>query len=243
VLLVVSDSEQIAQQLVDTTPKLIVNTTTISSIVKDGVISIDASIVLIDLDSNSDIKDSLKLITEFSTQTPPIPTLVLTQRNSFDDRVEVARAGGLGFLHKSMSSETILHYITQILQRVHKSEAKVMIVNNDLNLLNTIQNLFNPWGIKLKTLQDPRKFWDTLTEFLPDVLILGVKLPDIDGIELCQVVRNDPNFYSLPIIFIIDKSQAEISTLIYKKGASDCIIQPIKEAELITRIFNCVGVR
>ncbi|RUT00869.1 transcriptional regulator [Dulcicalothrix desertica PCC 7102] len=238
VLLVVSDDEQIAQQLVDATLRIIVNTATISSVVKSGVTSIDASVVLIDLDSDYDIKDSLKLIEEFSNRTPPIPTLVLTQRSSFNHRVEVARAGGRGFLNKLMSSEKILHYITQILQSVDMSEAKVMIVNNDLNVLNIIQKLLKPWGSKIKTLQDTCQFWDTLIEFLPDVLILGVKMPDIDGIELCQIVRNDPDFYSLPIMFIVDESQADISTLLYKKGADDCIIAPIKEAELITRILN-----
>ncbi|BAZ09002.1 multi-component transcriptional regulator [Calothrix sp. NIES-4071] len=237
VLLVVSDDEKIAQQLVDATG-IIVHTATFSSIIKNGVISINASIVLIDLDSDSGIRDSLKLVEEFSNRTPPVPTLVLTQRNSFNDRLEVAKAGGRGFLHKSMSSEQILHYVTQVLQSVHLSQAKVMIVNNDSSVLNTIQNLLIPWAIKVKTLQDPRQFWDTFTEFLPDVLILGVEMPYINGTELCSVVRNDPDFYSLPVMFITDDAQADISMRVFEKGADDCIILPIKETELITRIFN-----
>ncbi|BAZ09007.1 multi-component transcriptional regulator [Calothrix sp. NIES-4071] len=51
-------------------------------------------------------------------------------------------------------------------------------------------------------------------------------------------MRNDPGFYSLPVIFISDDPQADISTRVFEKGAEDCIIQPIKETELITRIFN-----
>ena len=239
VLLVVSDDEQIAQQLIEAANGIItVNIATISSIAKSGVISANADLVLIDLDSDYGIKDSLKLVTEFSNRTPPVPALVFTNSNNFDDRVEVARAGGRGFLHKSMSSEQILQHVNKVLQTVHMPEAKVMIVNNDSNVLNTIKNLLKPRGIKLKTLQDPRQFWDTLTEFLPDVLILGLKMPYIDGTELCQVVRNDPCFCSLPIIFVTDTSQVDISIQLFNKGADDCIIQPIKETELITRIFN-----
>jgi DNA-binding response OmpR family regulator len=238
VLLVVSDDELLAQQLVETaTGRIIVNTATRRSIVKSEVIFTEADVVLIDLDSDDNIKDSLQLVEEFSNRTQ-VPTLVLTQRSSFDDRVEVAKAGGRGFLHKSMSSEQILHHITRVLQSVYPSQAKVMIVNNDSNIINTIKNLLKPWAIQLKYLQDPRQFWDTLTEFLPDVLILGVKMPYIDGVELCSVVRNDPDFYSLPVIFIIDETQADISTLLFEKGADDCILQPIKGTELITRIFN-----
>lgn len=240
VLLVISDSEQIAQQLVEAATGIVtVNIATISSIAKSGEISAKADVVLIDLDSDYGIKDSLKLVTEFSNRTPSIPVLVLTSRKNFDDRVEVARAGGRGFLHKSMPSEQILQHITKVLQTVHMPEAKVMIVNNDLNVLNTIQNLLKPRGIKLKILQDPRQFWDTLTEFLPDVLILGVKMPYIDSIELCQVVRNDPTFYSLPVIFITDELQSHVSMRVFEKGAdNDCIILPLKEAELITRILT-----
>ncbi|OKH34323.1 hypothetical protein NIES2101_39165 [Calothrix sp. HK-06] len=137
-----------------------------------------------------------------------------------------------------MSSEQILQHVNKVLQTVHMPSAKVMIVNNDSNVLNRIKNLLKLRGIKLKTLQDPRQFWDTLTEFLPDVLILGLKMPYIDGTELCQVVRNDPCFCSLPIIFVTDASQVDISIQLFNKGAYDCIIQPIKETELITRVFN-----
>ncbi|OKH34317.1 transcriptional regulator [Calothrix sp. HK-06] len=204
-LLLVSDDEQIAQHLVETATGIItVNIASTNSIAKSGVIPANANIVLIDLDSDYGIKDSLKLVKEFSNRTPSIPVLVLTNRNNFDDRIEVARAGGRGFLHKSMSSEQILQHVTKVLQSVHTPSAKVMIVNNDSNVLNTIKNLLKPRGIKLKTLQDPRQFWDTLTEFLPDVLILGVKMPYINGNELCQIVRNDPTFYSLPVLFITE---------------------------------------
>lgn len=239
VLLLISDSEQIAQQLVEAATGIVtVNIATTSSITKSGVISANADVVLIDLDSDYGIKDSLKLVTEFSNRTPSIPVLVLTNRNNFDDRIEVARSGGRGFLHKSMSNEQILQHVTKVLQTVHMPFAKVMIVNNDSNVLNTIKNLLEPRGIKLKTLQDPRQFWDTLTEFLPDVLILGLKMPYIDGTELCQVVRNDPYFCSLPIIFFTDIPQVDILMQLFNKGADDCIIEPIQESELLTRIFN-----
>jgi DNA-binding response OmpR family regulator len=206
VLLVVSDDEEIGQQLIEAaTEKLMVNIATTKSIAKNGLISAKADVVLIDLDGDCDIKDSLKLLKEFSNRIPTVPVLVLTERNNFDDRLEVARAGGRGFLHKSMSNEQILQHVTKVLQSVYINEVKVMIVNDDFKVLNRIQNLLEPRGMKLKLLQDPRQFWDTLTEFLPDILLLGVKMPYIDGIELCQVVRNDPHFDSLPVLFIIDE--------------------------------------
>ncbi|NJR18033.1 MAG: response regulator [Calothrix sp. CSU_2_0] len=119
VLLVVSDDEKIAEQLLDATG-IIVNTATFSSIIKNGVISINASIVLIDFDSDSVIRETLKLVEEFSNRTPPVPTLVLTEKNSFNNSLELTHADGRGFLDKSMSSEKILEHITKVLQKYYK---------------------------------------------------------------------------------------------------------------------------
>ncbi len=91
-----------------------------------------------------------------------------------------------------MPPSQILESVTQVLQQTRITKARVMVVDDDPQTLTVIQQSLEALGITLKTLEDPQGFWDTLIEFSPDLLILDVEMPHINGIELCQVVRNDP---------------------------------------------------
>ncbi|WP_414565321.1 MULTISPECIES: response regulator [unclassified Anabaena] len=212
--------------------------------------SLNPHVVLLDIDIE---KDSWKLIRELSQRSPTagempklqIPVLVFTEQNNFSDacgglrlRLEVARAGGRAFLQKSMPPSQILESVSQILQQTRITEVRVMVVDDDQETLTVIQQSLEPLGFVLKTLEDPRHFWDTLTEFSPDLLILDVGMPDISGIELCQIVRNDPYWKFLPVMFLVDNFQADTVEQIFVIGADDCVSKPIVDSKLITRILN-----
>ncbi|WP_373527670.1 response regulator [Nostoc sp.] len=251
-LLVISNDQQVVEELIKEAEnqeiqiKVATNIATARSIIP----SLNPDVVLLDLDLE---KDSLKLITELSqrsptvgeTLTPQIPVLVFTERNNFSDacgglrlRLEVARSGGRAFLQKFMSPSQILESVIQVLQQTHITEARVMVVDDDAQALTVIQQTLEPLGLTLKTLEDPRYFWDTLTEFSPDLLILDVEMPHINGIELCQVVRNDPYWKFLPVLFLVDNLSADLVEQIFAIGADDCVRKTAKNSQLITRIFN-----
>ncbi|MBW4457762.1 MAG: response regulator [Nostoc indistinguendum CM1-VF10] len=238
-LLVVSNDQQVVEELIkeaenqELQVKIATNLTAARSIIP----SLNPDVVLLDLDLE---KDSLKLITELSQRTPQIPILIFTERNSFSDRLEVARAGGRAFLQRSIPPSQILESVSRILQQTRITEARVMVVDDDPQTLTVIQQSLEPLGLTLKTLEDPRYFWDTLTEFSPDLLILDVEMPHISGIELCQIVRNDPYWKSLPVMFLVDNLKADIVEQIFALGADYCLSKTAKKSQLITRILNFV---
>ncbi|WP_017314132.1 response regulator [Mastigocladopsis repens] len=246
VLLLISDDPKVVEQLVKEAAtqgmqvKTATNTADARSAFGKAVPQAFASsdVVLLDLCCPYGVKDSFKLLAELSNQTPPIPVLVFTDQNNFTERLEVVRAGGRGFLHKSMPANLVLQLVTQELQHLTTSEARVMAVDDDQEVLTVIQKLLEPKGFKLTTLCDPRRFWDVLTEFSPDLLLLDVEMPYINGIELCQVVRNDPHWSGLPVLFLTVHTQADTVEQIFAAGADDCISKPIVDSKLINRIFN-----
>ncbi|MEL6165713.1 MAG: response regulator, partial [Cyanobacteria bacterium J06628_3] len=87
-------------------------------------------------------------------------------------------------------------------------------------------------------LSNSLKFWDELEAVKPDLLILDVQMPNIDGIELCQLLRNDSRWAWLPIIFLTGQRDNETIQQVFSAGADDFINKPVVAPELITRIFN-----
>ncbi|MCF4965973.1 response regulator [Nostoc sp. CMAA1605] len=142
-----------------------------------------------------------------------------------------------GDLPKPQASSQSLAAIAPIQQLPH-TEAKVLAVDDDPQILALLQTLLHPWGLKVITLDDPRHFWEILPAENPDLLILDVEMPHTNGIELCQIIRNDTQWSELPILFLTVHSDAEIVNQVYSVGADDFVSKPIVGPELVTRIIN-----
>jgi DNA-binding response OmpR family regulator len=197
-------------------------------------------IILLDLTFPTPTENGLTLLAELANQTPQIPIVAFTSRDSLSDRVDVARLGGRAFLHKPVSIEQIFQTVTQVLaqNQTRAVEAKVMVVDDDPILLATLCSMLKPWGMNVTTLENPQQFWEVLQAVAPDLLILDLEMPGFSGIELCQVVRNDPHWSNLPILFLTAHTENEAINQAFVAGADDYITKPIVEQELVTRIIN-----
>ncbi len=195
-------------------------------------------VVLLDLCFPDSVENGFGLLEELATYQPPVPVLVFTAQESFADRVKVARLGGQGFLQKPVSPAKVMEAIAQVLQQSTTPEAKLLIVDDDPQLLDFLRTLLDPWGFKLTLLDDPQQFWNTLEQTSPDLLILDVEMPELSGIDLCQVVRNDPNWSELPVLFLSAGTDAQTVHDVFTAGADDYVNKPIVGPELIARVLN-----
>ncbi|NER27654.1 MAG: response regulator [Symploca sp. SIO1C4] len=208
------------------------------TIARDQILQERPDVVLLDLSSAVNVEAGLSLISELNTFTPPVPILVLTAEDSSIDRAKIARLGGRGFLKKPVSSQQVWGSLTQALQKSQTAQARVMVVDDDPQILMALRNLLNPWGMKLHTLDNPLKFWETIEAASPDLLILDVEMPYHSGIELCQAVRNNRFWAGLPVLFLTAHTDVETMKQVFAVGADDFVSKPIVGPELVTRILN-----
>lgn len=240
-LLVIDSDRQLARQLVREadTVGIRAEVATSLSAARSAIAQLNPDVVLLDLSVAKTTEDGLTLLAQLRKRTPPVPVLVFTARDSLTDRLEVARAGGHTFLQKPVPPNQVLETVTQVLQRAKKgAETVVMVVDDAPQILATLRKLLEPWGLAVTTLDDPRRFWETLVSSDPDLLILDIKMPHLSGVELCQVVRNDSRFRFLPILILTGQTDATTINQVFAMGADDFVSKPIVGPELVTRIIN-----
>ncbi|MGB7443603.1 MAG: response regulator [Coleofasciculaceae cyanobacterium] len=199
---------------------------------------LEPDVVLLETDFPGAGEKGFKLLEELANYVPPLPVLVCTTQDSLTQRVKVARLGGKSFLNKQMSPSQVMEAIALALKKSSMPEAKLFIVDDDPQLLTLLHRWLEPWGFELTLLNDSQRFWDQLELSTPDLLILNVEMSDFSGIELCQVVRSDPRWNGLPIIFISAHQDTEIVNQVFRAGADDYVSKPIVEQELIGRLLN-----
>ena len=195
-------------------------------------------VILLELTFPDPSEDGLTLLRELAEQSSPIPVLAFTGRDSLADRVAVSRLGGRGFVHKSVLPEQIFKAIARILPPTQSVEAKVLIVDDDPATLAALSNLLRPWGLQVTSLNETRRFWEVLTATAPDLLVLDLEMPTFSGIDLCQVVRQDPQWGDLPILVVTAHTDAESIQRVFAAGVDDFVSKPVVGPELVTRVTS-----
>lgn len=197
--------------------------------------------IVLDLTFSNTTESGLTLLAQLKRQFPTIPVVVLSGQGDLSKRVEVARLGANAFLQKPAMPSEVFQVVTQLLNQIEAIAAKLLIVDDDSVLLTRLQANLEPRGFQVTALADPTLFWQFLEVTCPDLLLLDVSMPGFNGIELCQVVKSDPHWSQLPVLFLSAHSDANTLHQALVVGADDYILKPIVEANLIQRILKRLG--
>ena len=189
---------------------------------------------MLDLDFDGNYEKVLK---DLAAKAPLMPVVVLTNQGELSFRLKVAKLSVNSYLQKPVKPEVVINVALDVLEEA-RTKAKVMIVDDDRHLLETLQVMLEARGINTSILNDERLFWKTLEKTAPDLLVLDVEMPHANGIELCQVLRHDPRWSRLPVLFLTAHTNADIRHQMFAVGGDDYVSKPFIESELVTRIFN-----
>ena len=110
----------------------------------------------------------------------------------------------------------------------------ILIIEDDATMLRGLKDNFEFEGYIVKTATDGEKGLDAVFKIKPDLLILDLMLPKINGYEICQRVRKEK--LDLPIIILTAKGQESDIVLGLNVGADDYVTKPFSLRELLARV-------
>jgi diguanylate cyclase (GGDEF)-like protein len=184
------------------------------------------------------VEGGMELLRALGDRFPPVPTVVLTRSDAFTDRVEVARLGGLGFLRKPLAPARALDAVEPLLRPPSDRPATVLAVDDDPAILEAVRSILQPHGVRVDTLAEPERLWEALEASQPDAVLLDVDMPRVNGLELCRVLRNDPRWKSVPVVFLTSRTDPTTVQEVFAAGADDFVGKPFVGPELGARIQN-----
>ncbi|MDX2272210.1 MAG: response regulator [Cyanobacteriota bacterium] len=168
----------------------------------------------------------------------PLPIIVIPTQDTLAERRQIAKWGGHGVVAATTPSHDMLAAVRDLYRSRDSAPAKLLLVDDDASFLEMLVELLQPWGFEILTLNQPLLFWETLQQTQPDLLILDVEMPEVSGIELCQVVRQSTTFEALPILFLTAHRDPASIIHVFNVGGDDYVNKPVVGPELIARILN-----
>lgn len=117
-------------------------------------------------------------------------------------------------------------------------QIKLLIVEDDVDLAEMLKTYFQSHGYQVTTASWGEDAVQTALEIVPDVAVLDIRLPDIDGYEVCRRLRQHRLTQNLPVIFLTERREREDKLAGLELGAVDYITKPFDISELRLRLRN-----
>ncbi|MGI5824877.1 MAG: response regulator transcription factor [Bacillota bacterium] len=112
----------------------------------------------------------------------------------------------------------------------------IFCVEDDSNIRELIEYTLTSTGFNVKGFDDGKSFFDELKIMKPDLVLLDIMLPDMDGMEILKSIRTNPETKALSVIMLTAKSERMDKIKGLDCGADDYITKPFDILELISRI-------
>lgn len=119
--------------------------------------------------------------------------------------------------------------------------AKVMVVDDDEDFTNLYKKTLNDLGFKTTVVNQSPVAIETAYLVKPDVFVVDLMMPEIDGFQLCRIIRKDSVLKSTPIIIVTALTDSQSKEVALSIGANDYITKPFYIDDLKSRINTLLG--
>ncbi len=114
------------------------------------------------------------------------------------------------------------------------STAKILIIEDDPTILRVLKDNFTTRGYRVHTARNGEEGLDAALNGAPDLILLDIMLPKVNGFEICRAVRAEK--LEMPILMLTAKGQEEDIVRGLELGADDYITKPFSVRELVARV-------
>ena len=116
------------------------------------------------------------------------------------------------------------------------STPKVLVVDDDSDIVELLEYNLVKEGYSVLTASNGKKAIDIAKTFVPDLILLDIMMPQLDGIETGRILRQNPDIKNTYILFLTARSEEYSEVAAFEVGADDYITKPIKPRALMSRI-------
>jgi len=112
----------------------------------------------------------------------------------------------------------------------------VAIVDDEEDIRELVAINAKKAGYKTKGFSDGKALIKYLKKSVPDIIILDIMMPEMDGIEVCKILKSDERYRDIPVIMLTAKTDETDKILGLELGADDYVTKPFSPKELVARI-------
>lgn len=113
---------------------------------------------------------------------------------------------------------------------------RILIVDDEPDVTELLRYKLEQEGHLCQIVNNPLSFVSVAREFNPNLILLDIMMPELNGLQLCKMVRSDPKMNDVPIIFLTARGEVEDRIKGLESGGDDYVAKPFNTKELLLRV-------
>ena len=118
---------------------------------------------------------------------------------------------------------------------------KILVIDDDTYILDMIKNILDREGYQTQGVQSGKKALEVVKSSQPDLILLDINLPDMDGFKICKKIKSVKKSREIPVIFITGDSSRNSIQKSFEAGGSDYVSKPFVIEEVLARIKMAIN--
>lgn len=168
------------------------------------------------------------------------PVIVTTVQDDFEARLAAIRAGCDAFLSKPVNVTEMVQLLDASTNQEDDEPPRVLMIDDDPDITQFVSIVLQSVGMISEGLSDPTLVLEKLEEFSPELVLIDLWMPQCSGKEIAAIIRQQPKFSSLPIVFLSGETDKDVQMEAMDTGGDDFIIKPVNPKHLISAVRSRV---
>jgi len=166
-----------------------------------------------------------------------IPVIFVSARNDFEARLYAVQAGGSAYFTKPFNIMDLVDTLDNILMTKEPDPYRILVIDDDESVAKYHSLILEEAGMTVCTIHNAKTVLDVIFDFKPDLILMDMYMPVCNGNELALVIRQTPDFLTLPIVYLSSETNNKIQFSALKVGADGFLTKPINPERLISEVL------
>jgi len=130
--------------------------------------------------------------------------------------------------------------------KIKIGSSKVLVIDDEPEITEIVQSFLGEAGYQVMVENSPINVIEKARRFKPDVILLDIMMPEVDGYDICKEFKSDPEFAHTPVIFLTGKDRGDDMGRSFKSGGDLFIKKPFsceRLLEIVSIVLSSIGQR
>lgn len=166
----------------------------------------------------------------------PVPAIFISARDDFEARLNSIKAGGEAYFHKPVNALDLVTTIDELTVQKKPEPCRVLVVDDEPVIAAYHSLILQEAHMITYQVQKPERVLEVLKEFHPDLVLMDMYMPGCNGRDLAKLVRQVPDYFGLPIVFLSSETDKHKQFSAMRVGAEGFLTKPIQPEDLVAAV-------
>ncbi len=202
-----------------------------------AVLEDEPAVCIMDIMFPQNSSGGAKMLGELRAKNIIFPAIFVSDRTDFEARILAIRSGGAAYFQKPTEAMELLGSLDILCTKVPSNPYRILIMDDELEIAQYHSLILENAGMIVQIVLQPKTILEAVKSFNPDLVLMDMYMPSYSGREVAALIRQIPEFLSLPIIFLSGETDKTKQFSAMTVGVEGFLTKPVVGTELVNSVL------